>query len=458
MDKEFELKSFLNTYGFGDCAILATALSKKYNLDVGVIFEKGCPQLLLHAFALKDGLAVDAHGFNSIEHVMEIYKQHTYEPNTNIYYEVIPSNKAEDFLFFQHGGFDEKEVEEALNEFENIKSTTQHYKNLNFDLNKILLFHGTTDHIEKFTPQKSNNENGQDPNSTLGIHFTESPYSASEYAETKETISKVKGEPQEGIIYVVEYSYKKFDIISSPEDFYGTEEENTNNHEHFKNLRKIYLEQGIDLIHFEGGEEPISTCLNHENIKIIDRLTKKEAKILEETFEKQNIQYDDFEKRKNIIKKIKSINYEIINLDEEKNDILNSLIKKQYYQEAEELAKKESLGLTPDKELKYVVCDKNNNVIGASWTSFDTNTKEYSFDIVVNRDFQSLNIGSMILDEVINIPKKYIDYDPFSKHNITVTSERMKTMLENRNFDVKQEYFNNWIMEKKENRKLKLKP
>lgn len=448
-----KLKEYIEEYGFGECHSLAIAISREYdNCDIYAIYEKGFDQVLLHAFAVKDNMAIDAHGVNSIDYIQKLYNKHTYKKNIGTYIEKYSNiaGFAEKKLFHFSGGYDEECISKALNDFNYIKNNTEHYKKLTHK--KILLFHGTTDKINKFSQQKGNKMNGNDPNSAFGIHFSDSPEYASEYALLKETLNKTIGKKAEPIVYVVDYFYKNEDSIYSNEDFYGIEEEKTNNHKHFENLKNEYLEKETDLIHFEGGEEPISVALKPENLSIKQTITVEQAKTLEKIFSSQNIDFDNYEKRIEILNKLQNINYDPILIDYE--DVA-SLQEKQFIDDAEILAKKENIGILSTKKLTYIICDNNNTVIGAAWTEFEKSNSEYSFDIVVDSKYQGFNIGNVLLDEVIDIPEEYKDYDPETKHSIVVSSEKMKGMLEKRGFEIKEQYFGNWVMNKKNKKRNK---
>lgn len=147
--------------------------------------------------------------------------------------------------------------------------------------NKIILFHGTSNNFIEFSDLSIGT--GGDPNSSLGIHATTSPFYAAEYASLKETLHK-----KESFVYALEVEYDNYDDILSNDEFYGTELDETNNHEHFKELRHEYLEDNIDLIFF-NVEDNITTILNPNNIKIINKLSIKDAKKLDSKIEQLQI-------------------------------------------------------------------------------------------------------------------------------------------------------------------------
>jgi predicted nucleotidyltransferase len=155
------------------------------------------------------------------------------------------------------------------------------YGKNDYSRKKIILFHGTSNHFQEFNELSIGN--GEDPNSSLGIHTTTSPFYAAEYADLKQTIQK-----KEGFVYALEVEYCDYDHIESNDEFYGTEIDETNTHEYFKELRNDYLEENIDLIFFENKDN-ITTILNPNNIKIISKISIKDSKKLDIKLEKLNI-------------------------------------------------------------------------------------------------------------------------------------------------------------------------
>lgn len=68
-----EKDDFINTYGFGDCFLLAFSLASKYNLDVG--FIETMPSCTpVHAFVVKNGNSIDAHGERSFQSTLKEYE------------------------------------------------------------------------------------------------------------------------------------------------------------------------------------------------------------------------------------------------------------------------------------------------------------------------------------------------------------------------------------------------
>lgn len=162
-----------------------------------------------------------------------------------------------------------------------------------------IMFHGSIEELESFSEDKIGK--GGDPNSALGIHVTEIPSIAYEYASMQSTL-----EQKEPKLYIVEIDFNKEDFISSSEDFYGCDDEDTHHHEHFKILRKEYMESNIDIVHFEGGEEPSSIVMSPKKAKIIQCINGKDnIKEFVEKFEENFIAYDDYETRQKVIDNFK---------------------------------------------------------------------------------------------------------------------------------------------------------
>ena len=165
--------------------------------------------------------------------------------------------------------------------------------------NKYIMFHGSISEIASFTEEKIGK--GGDPNSAMGIHATEIPSVAFEYASLQATL--IRDQP---ILYVLEINFEKEDFIHSSEDFYGCYDEDTNHHDYFKEIRNEYLENEIDIVHFEGGEEPSSVIISPENISIIKSIKgKNNIQDFVKAFEENFISYDDYESRKKIVDNFK---------------------------------------------------------------------------------------------------------------------------------------------------------
>lgn len=162
-------------------------------------------------------------------------------------------------------------------------------------MNRIL-FHGTTQNIQKFNEDSIGI--GGDPNSALGVHGTDDPFYAYEYATLAATLCN-----KNGFIYVLSYKYTQSESISCYESFYGCEDDNTNNHRHFSELRQDYLENDIQLIDFEGSDS-ISTMLNPNNISILFKLSLSQAIELQKKYENDNINWNENGKILNAIKDI----------------------------------------------------------------------------------------------------------------------------------------------------------
>lgn len=72
--------------------------------------------------------------------------------------------------------------------------------------------------------------------------------------------------------------------------------------------------------------------------------------------------------------------------------------------QAHELAKRENVGILRDKELSGYIIEKD-KVIGALFTSIDGD--EYSFDVVVDKNYQSQGYGRELIDYALSLYKEY---------------------------------------------------
>ena len=119
-----------------------------------------------------------------------------------------------------------------------------------------------------------------------------------QYAELQSVLEK-----KEPRIYILDIPFEKEDFIFSSEDFYGCDDEDTHVHEHFIDLRKEYINNEVDIVHFEGGEEPSSIVMKPERAKILSCIIGKEKiEAFIEKFEEEFIPYDDYEKRNSVVK------------------------------------------------------------------------------------------------------------------------------------------------------------
>lgn len=166
-----------------------------------------------------------------------------------------------------------------------------------------ILFHGTAHNITRF--DESSIGKGSDPNSALGVHSTDDILYSVEYAERSKALDENAKECE-----ILVLSYKSHDqkYMSEYEEFYGDDLDDTNTHEHFKEIRSDLLEDNIDLVDFDGGEESITTLLDTNKIDIIERLTVKEAKSLAEFVENHCIAWSETDRMLDALHFIKNKN------------------------------------------------------------------------------------------------------------------------------------------------------
>jgi ribosomal protein S18 acetylase RimI-like enzyme len=120
-------------------------------------------------------------------------------------------------------------------------------------------------------------------------------------------------------------------------------------------------------------------------------------------------------------------------------------------QQAYDLAKKEELGITSDRDVAEVVKDEEGNVIGAIFTAFDQETNTFDMDVVVSKEHQGKGIASALTDSVI----EQFESDEFMQEQeavmeVRVTNPQAKPILERRGFAVKETLSDGtWIMERR---------
>lgn len=163
-----------------------------------------------------------------------------------------------------------------------------------------ILFHGTSKDRQIFSEDSIGL--GSDPNSALGVHATHDPLYALNYAEISHILDDNSIKP---IVFVLSYEEAGVDSIYDYDDFYGSYEDDTNTKDHFSDKRSIFMENGIDLVEFEGGEEPISTLLDPKKIKIIYKLDKIEVEELSKILISKKIDWHQNDLILDALKKLK---------------------------------------------------------------------------------------------------------------------------------------------------------
>ena len=110
------------------------------------------------------------------------------------------------------------------------------------------------------------------------------------------------------------------------------------------------------------------------------------------------------------------------------------------------IAKDRDLGITSDREVHMVARDDDGKIIGGSFTSEEEGN--YTFDIVVSEDAEGTGLGAKLLDDAIELPYDFLDVYPDGTMEVDVVSPKMKSMLERRGFQVKEETGKDrWLME-----------
>ena len=119
----------------------------------------------------------------------------------------------------------------------------------------------------------------------------------------------------------------------------------------------------------------------------------------------------------------------------------------EYIEKAFELAKKENVGITRDREVINVVLDNNDNVIGVTFDAWDFET--FEFDVIVDKNNQKKGIGSELTDIAIERFEDYKLMNENAQIKLFVINDNMKKLLEKRNFEVTQKMPDSYIMTQK---------
>lgn len=149
---------------------------------------------------------------------------------------------------------------------------------------KITLYHGTAHAFPAFDDQFT--RRGTEPNSALGIHLTENPALAAEYAE-RATHDRNGGEPR---VLIVEVDVTRIGLVASAADFLGRDPEifdvETNrSHSEFVARRLELIDEGFDGI--ATGETELEDCsgcwivFDPAKVSIVGEMTVEQAEELE---------------------------------------------------------------------------------------------------------------------------------------------------------------------------------
>lgn len=138
----------------------------------------------------------------------------------------------------------------------------------------MILFHGTGRPFQHFSEEGVGK--GGDENSALGVHAICCPEEAGEYARMSVNPDE---DPEAGVVLVLRYSYEKDAVIHSNNTFFGIDEcgDSEYDHDHFAKMRQAYLNDGVDLVMAEYGEEPVFVLLKPENVKVIGVMSLDQA-------------------------------------------------------------------------------------------------------------------------------------------------------------------------------------
>lgn len=141
-----------------------------------------------------------------------------------------------------------------------------------------LAFHGSAQTITAFTEGRVGR--GGDRNSALGLFLSEIPDNAAEYASS----ALEDGEGNAAYVYVVAIPCTKVLQTRDYDRFFGLDEDGvpTATYADFAAWRRQLLNEGYDLIEFEGADDVINVCLAPQQAKIVACLSYDQAIELEE--------------------------------------------------------------------------------------------------------------------------------------------------------------------------------
>jgi len=108
------------------------------------------------------------------------------------------------------------------------------------------------------------------------------------------------------------------------------------------------------------------------------------------------------------------------------------------------LTKKSTINILSDKELNTVAVI-GDSVVGGLWTSFVDNI--YSFDVIVDPEFEGLGIGSKLTDIGISDFDMYEDHG--AKMELHVVNPKMESILKKKGFYVVKDILGATIMRRK---------
>lgn len=90
------------------------------------------------------------------------------------------------------------------------------------------------------------------------------------------------------------------------------------------------------------------------------------------------------------------------------------------------IAKDNGVNILRGKELKSVVLDENDNVLGGLWTEISGD--EFSFDIAIDKSYQGMGIGERLVREAFS-EFNLQNYDDELRYVVDVTNPVMEKIL-----------------------------
>jgi len=107
------------------------------------------------------------------------------------------------------------------------------------------------------------------------------------------------------------------------------------------------------------------------------------------------------------------------------------------------IAKENGVNILRGKELKSVVLDENDNVLGGLWTEISGD--EFSFDIAIDKSYQGMGIGERLVREAFS-EFNLQNYDDELRYVVDVTNPVMEKILLKYGFVVDKKIIGHTIM------------
>jgi len=119
-------------------------------------------------------------------------------------------------------------------------------------------------------------------------------------------------------------------------------------------------------------------------------------------------------------------------------------VSEEEYDNAYELAKSNGINILRDKELEQMLLD-GEKVIGCLFTGYDGGNNEFSFDIIVDKDYRRQGLGTELLKSALECFNNYEELG--TTLHIDVITVSSKKLMEKNGLKIKEQVTNDrWIM------------